>query len=148
MDRDDEIRWLLPDAGLPDRLAECAPRVLGRRPWVRAAWLYGSAASCTRPARDVDIGLLAQPVPPWGEPLRIADELAEATGVRAVPFDVRLLGGADPVFLNDVLRTGRLLYEADRAARLRFERRAIVRWLDFRPVRERLLAAERARRHP
>jgi predicted nucleotidyltransferase len=143
---DDAIRWHRLTAEELRRLKEAAPRVLAGHPWVKAAYLYGSAVGGERPARDLDVGLLADPVPTsFAAEAAIAAALREATGIDAVDFDVRVINQGSPVFLNEVLRAGVLLYEADHAARVAFEVRAMSLWLEFRPVYERLCAAALAR---
>jgi hypothetical protein len=92
----------------------------------------------------VDIGLLADPAQPgreMGALPALAGELADAAGLRPEDLDVRLVNGADPVFLGSLLRDGRLLFEADRETRIRFETRALSLWLDFRPAWERVRTA-------
>ncbi len=85
-------------------------------------------------ARDIDVGILAHPIPAnLGELSVIALELAMGVSGLLVPFDVRLLNGADPVFLHNVLSEGRLLFERDGIARSEFEARSIAKWLDFAP---------------
>lgn len=135
---EEQIRWhrVTEEERLAIRLA--AARVLGPRPWVKAAWLYGSAARGVRPSRDIDIGLLADPLPLWRAVGEIAPELGREIGLGELEFDVRVVNGASPVFLNNLLREGALLYEADRAARLAFQASAMSQWLDFRPAWERV----------
>lgn len=135
---DDPIRWHVLSADERDRLAASLRAVLPGHPWAKAAYLYGSAARRDRPARDVDLGIWADPVP--------ADRAAETAIVvelgRRLPLpveiDLRILNGASPVFLNNVLRDGQLLYDADPEARSWFEAKAMAQWLDFRPVYERI----------
>ena len=143
---DDTIRWHRLTAGELARLKEAAPRVLAAHSWVKAAYLYGSAARDERPARDIDVGLLADPVPTgFGAEAAVGMALRDATGIEAVEFDVRIINQASPVFLNQVLQAGVLLHEADHAARVAFEVRAMSLWLEYRPVYERLRAAALAR---
>lgn len=121
------------------RLPAAVARVLEAFPCVAAAYLYGSAARGDRPSRDIDLGLVIGGRPPeWGWEAKASNAIAIETGIRDVPFDVRALNGGSPVFLHRVLREGKLLYEHDRAARLRFETQAMSDWLDFRPVWERM----------
>ncbi|MBI4704512.1 MAG: nucleotidyltransferase domain-containing protein [Deltaproteobacteria bacterium] len=136
----DAITWhVLSDADR-GRLRDAARRVLGRCDWVQAAYLYGSAAR-GRPARDIDVGLLAGRLPvEWGAELAVGALLAAESGLGRELFDVRVINWADPVFLNGMLREGGLLYEADREARIRFEALAMAQWLDFRPAWERVRA--------
>ncbi|MFP3941469.1 MAG: hypothetical protein ACLF0P_14315 [Thermoanaerobaculia bacterium] len=85
---------------------------------------------------------MAQPIP--GD-LAVVDEMGEelatASGIRAIPFDVRIVNGASPVFLGAMLTHGSLLYESDRAARIDWEAYALSVWLDFKPVWERMRKA-------
>lgn len=87
------------------------------------------------------MGLLARPLPErWGEQVLVAGDLADATEIRDVPFDVRIVNQADPVFLNNLLRDRLLLYCADERERIEFEVKAMAQWLDFKPVWERARA--------
>lgn len=137
---EERIRWHAVTTAERERIREAARRVLARHPWVKAAWLYGSAARGDRPSRDIDVGILADPIPHWREPARIAAELAADTGIADVDFDVREVNAGSPVFLNRLLSEGELLYEADRDARIAFQASAMARWLDFKPLWERARA--------
>jgi predicted nucleotidyltransferase len=136
---DDTIRQALVTDADRLRIERAALQVLGSRPWIQAAYLHGSAARGDRPARDIDIGLLCDPIPTdWDAEVRIAGELGAAAPIGSLEYDVRAINRADPVFLGNLLQGGRLLYEADREARIRFEVRALSLWLDYKPVWERL----------
>jgi predicted nucleotidyltransferase len=140
----DAIRWLTLGDDDRRRLHAAAARVLGTRDWVKAAYLYGSAAR-GQPARDIDIGLVADPVREhWSDLASIAEEFAALLERPAADFDVRILNGGDPVFLGRVMQDRVLLYEHDLEARVQFEVHAANLWLDFRPLwerhRERVLA--------
>lgn len=137
----DAIRWHVLTDAERTALEDAARRLFPARPWIRAAWLYGSAGR-GQPARDIDIGLLARPLPSrWGEEFTVANELADATRIRDVPFDVRTVNLGDPVFLNNLLRDGKLLYCAAEDERIEFEALAMAKWLDFKPVWEQARAA-------
>ena len=113
-------------------------------PWAAAAWLYGSAARPSHPARDIDIGLLAlgQVEPAHLEACSdIAASLSDRSGWAIERWDVRVVNRADPVFLGRFLREAQLLYERDPAARIAFEARAHSLWLDFRPAWQRIRRA-------
>ena len=71
----------------------------------------------------------------------IAASLADDMGMRASQLDVRVVNDGSPVFLHSMFSSAELLYEADRPARIRFEANAHSRWLDFRPVWERMRKA-------
>lgn len=148
MPGDDSIRWHVLTDDERASLHQAASRLLSQRAWIRLVWLHGSAARGEH-ARDIDVAVYARPLPShWGEQFSIAEDLADATGIRDVPFDVRIVNGADPVFLNNLLRDGVLLYSADERERIEFEVIAMAQWLDFKPVWERARAAafERWRR--
>ena len=94
------------------------------------------------PARDVDVGLVVERAPrDWSAESEIVAEIASLVSLRPSDIDVRVLEGGDPVFLNNVLREGALVFERDHEARVRFEVGAMARWLDYQPVWERVRAA-------
>lgn len=116
------------------RVVDSAREVLPRYPWAKAAYLFGSATRSSRPARDLDLGIVAEPIPlPFPGEVRVAEEIAHDAAL-PVPVDARILNGASPRFLNQVLKDGTLIYEQDREARVRFEVQAMSLWLDFRPT--------------
>ena len=125
-------RMLLSEGGW-QRLLKAAQAVLPRRPEVRAAYLFGSAAR-GEPAADLDLGLvLAGPLPGPFWPDEVASDLLSAGAPLQPELDLRCLSRASPRFLREVLRDGRLLYEQSRAERIRFEVAALGAWADFRP---------------
>lgn len=146
MDSGNEIIWhrLSEEERLAVRRA--AEKVLARQPWVLAAWHHGSSVLGDRPARDIDIAVVAKRIPTdLGTTDALADELAATSGIDAIPFDVRIVNGASPVFLGEMLGHGTRVYESDRAARIDWEATAMSIWLDFAPVWERMrrIALER-----
>lgn len=100
-----------------------------------AAWLFGSAARGTAtPRSDVDVGILLRRSPPRtleGCFFDVAFAIEERLGR---PADVVVLNDAPVDLVHRVLRDGRLVFERDRAARIRFEARARLEYLDLRPV--------------
>lgn len=118
---------------------EAIRTVLADHPWVTAAWHFGSSATGERPARDIDVGILAATVPTeLGVTETLAADLASASGLDAIPFDVRIVNGSSPVFLGRFLRQGFLVFERDREGRIEWEALAMSLWLEFRPVWERM----------
>lgn len=111
---------------------------LARQHDVVAAYLFGSFAADRATARsDVDVAvLLRDDLEPPGfierrlELARRLERFAEG------PVDVLVLNDAPPVLRHQVLRTGRLLYEGDREARVDFEVRTGKIYADLRPMRE------------
>lgn len=145
MDHDEPIRWIVLGEAERSRLAKAAEQIFSQFEWVRVAYWYGSSVGA-RPARDIDIGLVAQPLQrAFGELETLADALAHASGLSPELLDLRIVNQADPVFLGAMLSGGVRLYEADRDERCRFEAQAVACWLDFRPAWERTRAAVQKR---
>src|SRR5262249_46281112 len=115
-------------------------RVFGSESVVLAAWLFGSVArGRATPSSDVDFAVLLRREAPTGlDRLVLLDRLARALGdVLGVPdqqVDVVSLNEQGVLFQHNVLRTGRLIYEADTKARVLFVTSVIRRYLDFRPT--------------
>jgi predicted nucleotidyltransferase len=110
-----------------------------------AVYLYGSAAR-GEAARDVDLGLLASgAVTPTR--LRTFVEALYDRGAAPGPLDldVRPLVGTAPRFRATVVREGRVIFERDPEARLAFEKRSLLDWLDFEPVWRKMRARMLAR---
>lgn len=97
------------------------------------AYLYGSAArGDMREDSDVDIAVFLQD--PEDDPLlgaSISLELEEITG-RSV--DVRIINHAPAIFINQVLKDGKLLLSGDDQLRVNFEVRNMNEYLDFLPL--------------
>lgn len=127
--------------GSLDEIGQMIASVLRRFPEVKAAYLFGSAAR-GEPHHDLDIAVLLGP----GriEPLRfdsIAKALQEKVAPRGPEIDLRQLDGTGPHFRVQVLREGRMVYEADADIRLAFEAQSMSEWLDFRPTWEHMRRA-------
>lgn len=119
---------------------------LDREP-IGAVYLFGSQATgAAGPLSDVDVAVaLSSDSPAVTLDLR-ADLLAaasEALGTDEV--DLVLVDQATPLLRHRVLRDGALLVERDPRARVRFETRALLEYLDTAPLRETLAAGRRAR---
>lgn len=97
------------------------------------AYLYGSAArGDMREDSDVDVAVFLQD--PEDDPLlgaSISLELEEITG-RSV--DVRIINHAPAIFINQVLKDGKLLLSGDDQLRVNFEVRNMNEYLDFLPL--------------
>lgn len=102
---------------------------------VAVAYLFGSRAEGTaRPQSDHDVAvLLIRAEPAFDATERLAADLAAPLGTRV---DVVDLARADLELRGRVAESGRLLFSADEAARVRFEVDARIRWIEFRPVVE------------
>ena len=134
----DAIRWIdLTDAELAT-LRSAVAHAAGLTPEVIAAYHFGSSAR-RRPARDLDIGLFVdRPARASIDLEAIVTRLASLTGRGPDDFDVRVVNDADPVFLGNLMRDGKLCFERDRESRIAFEVMAMNSWLDFQPAWDRL----------
>ena len=120
--------------------------VLERRYGVDALWLFGSGARGGLTAEsDLDIAALFRSAPTPDELLDTRAILAELAGR---PVDLVDLDHASPVVVMQVLRTGRLLVDANPGRRHRLEAGAPSRYEDLRIVRRPIERAilERVRR--
>jgi predicted nucleotidyltransferase len=112
---------------------------------VAAAYLFGSfAREGARARSDVDIAILylEEPEPCLaGLPLDVEAALEARLGrqVQAI-----VLNTAPPDLVHRVLRDGRLLLDADRSARIRFEVRARNEYFDLEPILRRYRRAVEA----
>jgi hypothetical protein len=115
-------------------------RALEAEPDVAYALLFGSSARGTRRADsdvDVAIGLVrsaARDVHALGT---LAARLTAAVGR---PVDLALLDEAPPALAYRIFRDGRLIVERDHTALVARKARAIIEYLDFKPVEERCAA--------
>lgn len=113
---------------------------LCREHGVAAAYLFGSQASGrTWPESDVDVAVLFGPTVEARE--YFDRQLALMVGLfrvfRTDRVDVVVLDTAPPVLkYRGVVCGGRVLYEADRRKRLRFEARTFQEFADTAPLRE------------
>lgn len=111
--------------------------VLSQVPDVAFAYLFGSAVQ-GRGYRDIDIAVYLIPCPasPYERfklAMRIAGLLERCLEPRC-EVDVRVLNEAPVLFQYEVLRTGRLLSERDREARIGYEAQLLSSYLDYHPV--------------
>ena len=108
--------------------------ILERREDVRLAYLFGSAArGAVRTSSDIDVALLFSSIPEPRDLDRLTEEL-EASARRRV--DLVILNSAPPLLAHEVVATGRLLVCRDDDERVRFEVRAIGRYLDTGHLRQ------------
>jgi predicted nucleotidyltransferase len=108
------------------------------------AYLFGSQArGRAGPASDIDLAiLLANDPPPTlaGLQLDLADRLSAELGRQV---DLVVLNRAPVDLIHRVLREGELVFERDRAARVRFEVRARNEYFDLLPHLQRYRRSER-----
>jgi predicted nucleotidyltransferase len=107
-------------------------------PFIAAAYVFGSTVrGQASPLSDLDIALLLDEyAPPAVDLLRIelllAYELQKRLNVSEV--DLITLNRQRLTLQHAVLRTGRLIYDADPPYRIRFTQRVIQAYIDFQPT--------------
>ncbi len=113
-------------------------------PSITVGFLFGSTAKgTTSPLSDVDVAVLLDPSAPV-ETVEgtLNDALCRALGTDHV--DLVMLADAPSSLAYRIIRDGRCILCRDAKAKENFESKTIMRYLDFKPVRER--AFETARR--
>jgi predicted nucleotidyltransferase len=127
-------------SGLTSESVVSIADVFRAEPAVLAAWLYGSVAGGhANRFSDVDFAVLLRADSPQGLDRfvlldRITRALADVLAVSERDVDVTALNEQGLVFQYEVLRSGRLIYEADRTARELFAWDVVCRFLDFQPT--------------
>lgn len=107
-------------------------------PYIASAYLFGSAAKGKAgPMSDVDIALLYKENAPEGRELIHAEDylsyrIAKTLSVKEV--DLVNLKEQGLVFQHNVIRSGKLIYDADPSFRIRFLTRLISNFCDFEPT--------------
>ncbi len=118
------------------------------REGVVVAYLFGSQATGKAgPLSDVDVAVLFDRAlderARFDLQLRLQGEAASA--VRQDSVDVVALNAASPLLRHRAIRDGRALVDRDPLARVRFEARTILDYLDTAPLREELASGLRHR---
>lgn len=107
-------------------------------PYIAAAYLFGShAAGKEGPMSDVDIALLLKEPHPKGRELiheedYLSCRIAEALQVKEV--DLIDLNRQGLIFVHNVLKNGKLIYDADTDFRIKFVAKVISDYCDFEPT--------------
>jgi predicted nucleotidyltransferase len=126
-----------------DDLLERLAAVLGRRPEVRFALLFGSAASRgPEAARDVDVAVSFARPTTLMERGRLAGALEDAVGREVDLVD---LDEASTLLRFEVVKTGRPVAVGDAAALTRFRALVPLEYYDLEPFLEREAAGLRRR---
>jgi len=112
--------------------------IFGDYPYIAAVYLFGSQATGKKgPMSDVDIAvLLKEPHPKGRELMHKMDYLAYRIedALQAGEVDLIELNKQGLIFQHNVLRTGKLIYDADPAFRIEFTARVISNFCDFEPT--------------
>lgn len=111
---------------------------LARQPDVVCAYLFGSLAKGTvGPRSDVDVAVLLRdglsPEEMFEQRLQL---LVDLDGFSTRKVDVVILNTAPLLLQQQALKHGRLIYERDPLARIRFEVRTRKLYFDLRPLRD------------
>jgi len=108
-------------------------------PYIVAAYIFGSQLSGKiTPMSDVDIAiLLKEEIAPKSKELiheedYLAYKIAKALEVKEV--DLISLNKQGLIFQHNVLKSGKLIYDAQPELRIKFEMRTISNFCDFEPT--------------
>lgn len=107
-------------------------------PYIASTYLFGSHASGkVGPMSDLDIAILLKDDAPKGRELihkmdYLAYRIEEA--LQAKEVDLIELNNQGLIFQHNVLRTGKLIYDADPLFRINFVTRLITTYCDFEPT--------------
>ncbi len=117
----------------------------GDRTGIAAVYLFGSFARGRATEKsDVDVAVLYEQAPAArldSPAFKLEEELERVVGRAA---EVVVLNGAPVDLIHRVLRDGKLLFEKNRSARIRFEVRARNEYFDLLPILRRYRKAQRA----
>lgn len=104
-------------------------------PYIASAYIFGSyLTGRIGPMSDVDIALLLKDNAPKGRELiheedYLSYRITEALGIKEV--DLIDLNKQGLIFQHNVLRSGRLIYDADPTFRIRYVTQVISNYCDF-----------------
>jgi predicted nucleotidyltransferase len=107
-------------------------------PYIASVYLFGSHASeKVSPMSDMDIAILLKDDAPKGRELihkmdYLAYRIEEA--LQAKEVDMIELNNQGLIFVHNVLRTGKLIYDAAPDFRIRFVTKVISDYCDFEPT--------------
>ncbi len=116
-------------------MLESVSNVLTAEPRISYALMFGSCARGTQHAQsdlDLAIGGLSQPL----SVLELGDLIGRLEAAAGRPVDLTLLDEAPPGLAYRVFREGRILLERDHAAFASRKARAVLDYLDFKPVED------------
>ena len=114
------------------------------QPAVAAAYVFGSQARGNPgPLSDVDVAVWASPGTDARSRFALRLELAKAatSALDGETVDLVVLDDASPLLRHRARRDGELLVDRDPRTRVRDEARALVEFLDTKPLREQAAAA-------
>lgn len=119
-----------------EKLIEKVAEVLAGFPQVVLAYLFGSFLRGEK-FNDLDLGLVLDETlceqDQWSCVLAVGREMEKALRYQ-VPVDVRLLNEAPVRFQHRVIASGRLIFARSEAERIRYEKRTLLDYLDFKEM--------------
>lgn len=114
-----------------------------RKKYVIAAYLFGSLAGASYGAKkqpDIDIALFLSGDNPFTDDLdakfQLQEEVSKYLNVKESDVDILILNSAPPVIFHDVLKTGRLIYERNKAERVDHEVKKELVYYDTKYMRK------------
>lgn len=111
--------------------------LLEKEQGIDAVYLFGSFLE-SGPFADIDIGIVAGRAIP--SPLEYELRLECALGnIANRPVDVRILNEAPLAFVQNVIRTGKVIMDSDPNRRADFESRILKEYYDFSPFQRQYL---------
>lgn len=124
------------------RVEDALNAIASRCASVEAAYLFGSVArNEAGPLSDVDVAILTEPAQADQTAGCVQDELCRALKTDRV--ELVLLHNAPPPLAYRVIRDGRCVFCRDRRAKEAFETRTVMRYLDFKPLRDQAFRTSR-----
>ncbi len=120
------------------RIVGVISNLLSERAEIVFAYLFGSFVSDAN-FSDIDIGVFVQGIP---QPASLDFELQLEKQVGSlvhVPADVRILNGAPPSFIFQIIKRSCRVVDKDPSLRAEFEGRILKEYFDFAPFRRRYL---------
>ena len=107
-------------------------------PYIASAYLFGSyATGKAGPMSDVDLAILLKDNAPKGRSLMHDEDYLSyriADALQAKEVDLIELNRQGLIFVHNVLKTGKLIYDADPGFRIRFVTKIISDYCDFEPT--------------
>ena len=106
--------------------------------YIAAAYLFGSYASGkTSPMSDVDIAILLEDNAPKGRKLLDEEDYLSyriAVALQVKEVDIIEINKQGLIFIHNVLKNSKLIYDADSDFRVRFVTKIISDYCDFEPT--------------
>ncbi|MBE3111682.1 MAG: hypothetical protein IMZ54_02825 [Acidobacteria bacterium] len=121
-----------------NRIVGVISDLLSERVEIVFAYVFGSFVGDAN-FSDIDIGVFVQGIP---QPASLNLELQLERQVESlvhVPADVRILNGAPPSFIFQIIKRSRRVVDKDPNLRAEFEGRILKEYFDFAPFRRRYL---------